>query len=167
MKRLIFAVLFISIFSLPEHSHALSCEEPSPPEIAYDEYDAVIIGTVEEISESMSAKTMTVNVEKSFKGVNQKIITVKEDLTWGQSQLHSSLLFFLNKEGKDWAHPLCSPTTADMDLAEAVFVDKEELALEEVKIAEYNLIDWRLVFLLGVILVVAAGAFRKIRRKNS
>ncbi len=163
MKKLIIAVLFISMFSLPEQSLALSCEEPPPPEIAYDEYDAVIIGTVEEINESTSAKTMTVNVEKSFKGVNQENITVKEDLMWGQSQLHSSLLFFLNKEGKNWVHPLCSPTTADMDLADAVFADKEVLALDN---AENNSIDWRLVLLLGVILVVAAGAFQKIRRKK-
>lgn len=161
MKRLLIAVLFLSMFLLPAHSQALSCEEPPPPEIAYGEYDAVIIGTVEKISESMSAKTMTVRVEKSFKGVGREIITVKEDLTWGQSQLDSSLLFFLNKEGENWVHPLCSPTTADTDLADAVFVDKEELVL---KSAENNPTGWRLAILLGAILAVSAAALQKIRR---
>ena len=160
MKRLLIAVLFLSMFSLPAHSLALSCEEP-PPEIAYGEYDAVIIGTVEKISESMSAKTMTVRVEKSFKGVDREIITVKEDLTWGQSQLHSSLLFFLNKEGENWVHPLCSPTTADTDLADTVFADKEELVLQS---AENNPTGWQLAILLGAILAVSAGALQKIRR---
>lgn len=161
MKRLLIAVLFLSMFSLPVHSRALSCEEPPPPEIAYDEYDAVIVGTVEEINESTSVKIMTVRVEKSFKGVGRKIITVKEDLTWGQSQLHSSLLFFLNKEGENWVHPLCSPTTADIDLADAVFADKEELALQS---AENNPIGWQLAILLGAILAVSAGALQKFRR---
>lgn len=161
MKRLLIAVLFLSMFSLPAHSLALSCEEPPPPEIAYGEYDAVIIGNVEKISESMSAKTMTVRVEKSFKGVDREIITVKEDLTWGQSQLHSSLLFFLNKEGENWVHPLCSPTTADTELADAVFADKEELVLED---AENNSTGWRVAILLGAVIAVSALALQKIRR---
>ncbi|MBZ5199819.1 hypothetical protein HU147_01205 [Planomicrobium chinense] len=161
MKKLIIVLLFLSIVLWPEYSRALSCEEPAPPEIAYEEYDAVIIGTIEEISESTSVKTMTVRVEKSFKGVDREIITVKEDLMWGQSQLHSSLLFFLNKEGENWVHPLCSPTTANTDLADAVFADKEELVLED---AENNSINWRLFILLGAILAVSAAALQKIRR---
>lgn len=49
-------ILILSLFIVPKQSLALSCVEPSPPNIAYDEFDAVIIGTVEKIKEKKGEK---------------------------------------------------------------------------------------------------------------
>lgn len=131
MKKIILTALFMSFFIVPNQSLALSCVEPSPPDVAYDEYDAVIIGEVKKIKETLTKKMVTVEVAKSFKGVEVATIKVEEDITWGTSQLGTDYLYFLNRDGDDWVHPLCSPTTDNTALAEAFLADKEEIDLQD------------------------------------
>jgi hypothetical protein len=119
---------------MPKQSFALTCAEPSPPDVAYNEYDAVIIGTVQKIKENNGKKILTIKVDKSFKGVDKKIITVEEDITWGESQFNFDYLYFLNKEGENWVHPLCSPTTNNASIADNFLADKEEISLKNVMV---------------------------------
>lgn len=132
MKKVVMALFLISLFLLPEQNFALSCVEPSPPDVAYDEYDAVIIGTVEEIKEYHDTKVLEIRVDTSYKGIDTKVIAVEEDITWGESQLNASYLYYLNEEGEKWLHPLCSPTTSNTDIAEEFLADREEIALQNV-----------------------------------
>lgn len=132
MKKIVITMFLISVFFIPKQTYALSCVEPSPPDVAYNEYDAVIIGTVQKIKENNGVKMLTINVDKSFKGVDKKIITVEEDFTWGESELNSDYLYFLKKDGVNWVHPLCSPTTSNVDAADKYLSDKEEIPLQPV-----------------------------------
>ncbi len=159
------------LFLMPNQSFALSCAEPRPLDIAYEEYDAVLIGQVADINEKNDKKTLTVEVEKSYKGVGDKTITVYEDITWGESQKNATYLFFLNQEGEKWIHPLCSPTTHKTELADEFYADKEELVLQEVESSAFesnNTIPVVLVALLLAVIVIAAVwiSLSKRRRKT-
>jgi hypothetical protein len=133
LKKLrIFIIVLFSINLIPNKSFALSCVEPPPPDIAFHKYDAVIIGEVQNIEEKRLNKILTIKVEKSFKGVDEKVIKVEEDGDWGESQLNFDYLFFLNKEDEKWVHPLCSPTTNNASIANTYFANKKEIPLENV-----------------------------------
>ncbi|WP_078556250.1 hypothetical protein [Bacillus alkalicellulosilyticus] len=132
MKKIMITIFIICVFLIPKQSYALSCVEPSPPDVAYNEYDAVIIGTVQKIKENNGIKMLTIKVDKSFKGVDKKIIEVEEDFTWGESELNSSYLYFLNENGDNWVLSLCSPTTSNIDAADKYLSDKEAIPLSNV-----------------------------------
>ena len=167
MKKIMIALFIISLLVMPKQGFALSCVEPSPPDIAFNEYDAVIIGTVEKIKENKNEKLLTIAVDKSFKGVDKNIITVEEDITWGTSQLNADYLYYLDKEGKNWVHPLCSPTTDNTDIAEESLADKEEIALQNVEITENNgPNDTAFIVLLAVILATVAAILLISKRKK-
>ena len=166
MEKALIALFLISLFLLPKHSLALSCVEPSPPNIAYNEYDAVVIGTVEKIKDRSHLKTLTIRVDKSFKAVDQKVITVKEDGTWGESQLNASYLFYLNKEGGKWVHPLCSSTTGNTDIADEFFADKEEITLENADIAVDDTRGGIVIIFLEIIVVILAIGRLKMMKKR-
>lgn len=93
MKKLMILLFFSSLFIVPSQSLALSCAEPTPADIAIGEYDAVVIGAVKGIESSDGAKKMTVEVEKSFKGVDVNKITVYEDITWGKARKVQRICF--------------------------------------------------------------------------
>lgn len=133
MKKVMISVLFISLFLIPGQGFALSCAEPPPPDIAYDEHDAVVIGSIKEIDRSSGKKKLMIDVEKSYKGVSVNKITVYEDPTWGESQEGATYLFFLDKDEGKWLHPLCSPTTHNTDSADEHFADQKELPLQSVE----------------------------------
>jgi hypothetical protein len=169
LKKIWMAIFLFSIILMPNKSFALSCVEPPPPDIAFDEYDAVIIGLMQDIKVNRTNKILTVKVEKSYKGVNEKIITVEEDLDWGESQLDFDYLYFLNKEGTNWVHPLCSPTTNNASIANTYFADKEEIPLEKVitnddKIEENDRPPVAVVLLL--VAIVALMVFVNLKRKR-
>lgn len=132
MNKLLISLLAICLFAIPGQTFALSCAEPSPIPVAYDEYDAVLIGSVEEINQQNGVVKLIINVEKSFKGVQDRVITVSEDATWGESQKNAAYLFFLTKENEKWKHPLCSPTIHKTGLADEFFADKQQLVLHDV-----------------------------------
>lgn len=167
MKKLMVFVLLCALFVDPGRSYALSCVEPPPPDAAFEEYDAVLIGSVEKIQTGLSAKTVTIEVEKSFKGVNEKTISVFEDITWGESQVGATYLFFLNREGGKWIHPLCSPTTHKTVLADEYFYDKPELMLQEVKSSGGESYPLPLIVLMSAMAAVAAAAVLLKLAKNS
>lgn len=154
---------------MPNQSFALSCAEPQPLNIAYDEYDAVLVGQVADINKKSDKKILTVEVEKSYKGVGNKTITVYEDITWGESQKNATYLFFFNQEGGKWIHPLCSPTTHNTELADEFYADKKELVLQEVESSVFdstNTILIVLVSLLLAVIVLAAVWISLSKRRN-
>lgn len=159
-------VFLISLIIMPKQSFALSCAEPSPPNIAYDEYDAVIIGTVEKIREKSGEKVLTIKVQKSYKGVDKTIITVKEDITWGESQLNLDYLFFLNKEGENWVNPLCSPTSNKTEMTDEFLGDKEEMPLQNVDRIEKNFKKWSLIAFSTAIFIIVLATFIIRKRKK-
>lgn len=169
MKKIIFLVFIASIFLNPAQSLALSCAEPSPVKIAYEEYDAVLIGEVTDIDYTDNKKMLTVEVGKSFKGVETEAITVYEDVTWGESRKNAEYLFFLNLEGGKWIHPLCSPTTHNTELADREYADKEEIVLQEVESSEAasnNTIVIVVMLLLLTAAVIAGVWISSVKRRN-
>ena len=166
MKKCIIALFIISLLFMPKQGFALSCVEPSPPDIAFDEYDAVIIGIVVKIKETHNGKILTVAVDTSYKGVDENFITVEEDITWGTSQLNAGYLYFLDKDGEDWIHPLCSPTTDHTYIAEEFLADKETITLQNVEIDENESNYGVFVALLAVIVVIVLTLFLIRKRKK-
>lgn len=166
MKKLIFILFIISLILMPKPGFTLSCVEPSPPDIAFDEYDAVIIGIVVNIKENHNEKILTIAVDTSFKGVDENFITVKEDITWGSSKLNKGYLYYLNKEGENWIHPLCSPTTDHTYIAEEFFADKETITLQNIEVDENGSEYGIFVALLAVIVVIVLTLLLIKKRKK-
>lgn len=168
MKKIMILLILSSLFLIPGRSFALSCAEPPPLDIAYDEYDAVLIGSVARIENTDASKTLTIEVQKSYKGVTEKTVTVFEDLTWGESRENATYLFFLNKEGEKWIHPLCSPTTHKTELADELFADKEEITLQDVASSDSASDDNPApIFLIAALIVLtAAGVWIKLSKQS-
>ena len=110
LVKKLFAVLLILTLFMPytiKTADALSCVIPDVEEsMAYS--DGVVIAKVLKVKETFSARLITVEVEKSYKGVEQSTLTFSEDLMWGSSALSSSYLLFLNRDKDKWSLPLCS-----------------------------------------------------------
>ncbi|QPC47618.1 hypothetical protein [Mangrovibacillus cuniculi] len=134
MKKLLLAVCFLSVFFFPKQTQALSCIEPPSANITFKQYDGVIIGEVQEIERKSNVLLLTVEVKKSYKGVEDKVIKLYEDVTWGTSIKGTEYLFYLNKENGKWIHPLCAPTTTKVN--NEFFEGKEELLLKEKEVEE-------------------------------
>lgn len=136
MKKFIISVLLMTFLIFPQHlqnSYALSCAEPDLPHIAYDKHDAVIIGTIIEVEEQSeeNTKVLTVKVDKSYMGINTKIVTVHEMLSWSESYVDQTQLFFLVKAEDRWFNSLCGPSTSNIALADQYLSDKTELPLQD------------------------------------
>lgn len=129
MNKLMIITLLLALFAFPTQSFALSCAEPPSLKEAFDQYDGVILGKVLSVKEGNKTKELVVEVDKSFKGVQQKYISVKEDADWGTSQVNFSYLFFLSDEAGQWKHPLCSPTTNNIVIASQELGDIEAVQL--------------------------------------
>lgn len=168
MKRLMILVFFTSLFMVPNQSSALSCSEPSSMDVEYDEYDAVLIGTVVGIESNNTNKKLAIEVSKSFKGVNKKTVTVFEDITWGEIQENGTYLFFLKKDGEKWYHPLCSPTTHNTDLAAEYFAGEEEITLQDVPAVGSATTNTSIIVLTGILLitVLAIVLIKLIKGRN-
>lgn len=166
MKKIMSVILLISVFLMPSQVFALSCPEPLAPDLAYEEYDAVIIGSVAKIETNAEEKILTIKVQKSFKGVDKTVITVKEDSTWGESQNGFKYLYYLNEDGANWDHPLCSPTTNDLGIADEFYGDIEEVALQEVEGAEDTSQKTIMAVLIGVMIVALIVFWRRKRKKS-
>lgn len=167
MKKIMVLLILSSFLLVPDRGLALSCAEPSPPDVAFDEYDAVLIGSVAGIENTSENKKLTIDVQKSFKGVDEKTITVSEDITWGESQENATYLFFLDKDGDKWIHPLCSPTTHNTAVADEEFSDKEEITLQEVAASRsdsYNFAPMALIAVLTAITI--AGVWIKLTKQS-
>lgn len=169
VKKILILVFLLSLFLMPNQSLALSCAEPSSVEIAYDEYDAVLVGKVKDINHNNNTKTLIIEVGKSYKGVETKAITVYEDSTWGESQKNAEYLFFLNQEGGEWIHPLCSPTTHNTELADEVYADKEEVTLQEVESSGFASNNTAVIVLMSLLVagIVIAGVWISLSNRRN
>jgi len=108
MKKIIaFVILFA--FLCPAHTFALSCAQLPTVESAYDKYDGVILGHVDDIVKKSDQHQLRIKVIKSFKGVDVDQIVAKENMTWGESKKGEQFLYFLTKENSEWESPLCAP----------------------------------------------------------
>ncbi|MFD1032368.1 hypothetical protein [Metaplanococcus flavidus] len=167
MKKILVLVFICSNLLIPSRSFALSCAEPPTMDAAFEEYDAVLIGSVEKVESNDTNRKLTIDVEKSFKGVNETKIAVAEDVTWGESRENATYLFFLDKEGEKWIHPLCSPTIHNTYLADEYFADKEELTLQEVESVDSesdNTVGMVVLFTVLAFLAGAAVLFKAIKQ---
>lgn len=169
MKKILIMVFLLSLFLMPNQSLALSCAEPSSVEVAYDEYDAVVVGKVKDINHSNNTKSLTIEVGKSYKGVETKTIKVYEDVTWGESQKNAEYLLFLNQEGGKWIHPLCSPTTHKTELADEAYADKEELVLQEVESSGFDSNNTTVIALMSLLVagIVIAGVWISLSNRRN
>ncbi|WP_236343405.1 hypothetical protein [Paenibacillus plantiphilus] len=137
MKKIIglaFALLLLS----PMHAattYALSCVELPSVDKAYERYDGIIVGKVDEVSRHDDRHEAKLTVSKSYKGVDKQNISIDEDMTWGAlngpSEVGQQYLFFLNKKDGGWENPLCAPTVKIADASEQLaFLKDKEIALD-------------------------------------
>lgn len=120
---------------VPDRASALSCAAPRSIEESYANYDAVVVANVDEVNEKRSGKELKLTVLTSFKGLEERKITVAEDLTWGTSKRGTQYLFFLNEKDGAWEHPLCSPTkTTGAAAQELAFLKDKEIPIPEMKV---------------------------------
>lgn len=137
MKKLILALSVIVMILLPvfaPQTVALSCAEPDLPHIEYEKYDGVIIGKIVKIEEQEreNLKLLTVEVDKSYKGIQSNTVTIQEMLMWSESQVDQTKLFFLVHEEGKWINGgFCGPTTSNIALADQFLSDKAELVLTD------------------------------------
>ena len=154
MRKHSYVLIFVLLLSfLPfQKTFALSCIEPPPPEVAFHEYDVVVIATVTSMKSPLffDTKLIEADVSLSLKGYNGNTITFAEDKMWGTSHIGTEYLLFLNKNGDRLESPLCSPTTETVGLdrdnliktlaAEANTIQEENtLAAEASTIQEENI----------------------------
>ncbi|QHJ72144.1 hypothetical protein [Planococcus halotolerans] len=169
MKKIMILVFLTSFVLMPAQSFALSCAEPSPVKIAYDEYDAVLVGEVKDINRNNNMKMLIIEVGKSYKGVETKTITVYEDITWGESQKNAEYLFFLNQDAGKWIHPLCSPTTHKTELADEAYAEKEEVVLQEVESSGFDSNNTTVIVLMSLLVagIVIAGVWISLSNRRN
>ncbi|MBD2869179.1 hypothetical protein [Paenibacillus arenilitoris] len=121
---MLFSLMLLFLFTIfyPNASYALSCANIPPIETAYERYDGVVVGKVEEIVATSVSNELQVKVLRSFKGIEAQSLTIQEDITWGSwhgpSVKGETYLFFLYEKATGWENPLCSPTEKVADQAD-------------------------------------------------
>lgn len=108
-------------------------EIPSVEE-AYEEYDGVVIGQIDEVINKHNHNEVKITVSNSFKGIEVGKLTVNEDATWGNlngpSVVGEVYLFFLRYHDDKWVNPLCSPSMKATEAsAELEFLKDKEILL--------------------------------------
>ncbi|UKS25390.1 hypothetical protein LOZ80_27905 [Paenibacillus sp. HWE-109] len=160
-KRIITAWLcfFVLVGLFPTNTYALSCAQPLAVDQAYDRYDAVVVATVDEIIRRKQHNELQLTILNSFKGVEERKLTVAEDLTWGTSQKGEQYLYYLMKKDGSWENPLCSPMQKAVNSYTSLsyLKDKEITLKQKVVPAETNKTNWA-VIAISIVLLGAAGA---------
>lgn len=128
LKKILIALSLLLILSVPTNAFALSCITPPEPLEAYEKYDAVLIGTVKNIKDSKPLKKITLEVKDTFKGDFGEELVILEDFVWGESKEGQTYLYYLNEGAKSYENPLCSPTTNNLEEANAFVGIKSEKA---------------------------------------
>lgn len=137
MKMRLWVLALSFLFLLPTQVMALSCVERPSIEQAYEQYDAVIVGQVEQVTEGVGENNqLKLKVLQSFKGVETSSLKVEENATWGAiggpSETKEQYLFFLKRTEEGWENPLCSPTMKLSEAAdEIVFLKDKEISLQQ------------------------------------
>ncbi|GIQ69476.1 hypothetical protein DUZ99_03590 [Xylanibacillus composti] len=137
MRKLTGTVSLLLLFTVLNGTpaFALSCVEMPPVEEAYEKYDAVIVGQVDEISRKGEHHEVKVTVQRSFKGVEADQITMIENSTWGNlngpSDAGETYLYFLRiTDDEQWENPLCSPSMKAGEAGnELAYLEDKELPI--------------------------------------
>jgi len=127
-------LLILFLMLLPSQAFALSCVEIPTKEAAYEKYDGIIIGKVKEVVRKKEHNEVKLEVVKSYKAIDQTLLSVNENITWGAlsgpSEVGEQYLFFLKKEGTEWENPLCAPSNKVSESAnELDFLKDKEIPL--------------------------------------
>lgn len=118
-------------------AYALSCVGFTLEE-AYERYDAVIVGQVdamERVSRTSEYNRTEVTVLRSFKMIEDRQLSVLENMTWGAgfapSEVGGQYLMYLNMTDEGWEQPLCSPGMLIAHKAdELAWLSDKEIALK-------------------------------------
>ncbi|GEM_PF-3249928 len=138
MKKIVWSALVVLLIGHLQSAPAmaLSCAEFPPIEEAYEQYDGLIVGLVDEVSgKNDEYNEVKVTVQRSFKGVEADQVTMLENPTWGNlngpSEVGEEYLFFLRLTDSDqWENPLCSPSMkVDAAGEELAYVQDKELPI--------------------------------------
>ncbi|BFT75689.1 hypothetical protein [Paenibacillus sp. P36] len=158
--RMLIIILVVWTAFVPAHAFALSCAMPPSIEKSYELYDAVIVANVDQVITKRNSKELKLTVLTSFKGMEDRNISVAEDFTWGTSERGKSYLFFLKKKEGDWENPLCSPTKpVENAVQELSFLQSKEIPLKAAVVKETVPTHWVLPITLMCVLsaVIYAG----------
>lgn len=177
LNRVLPLLLLILIVTLqPGQVSALSCASLLSVDKAYEEYDGVIVGYVEDITRTSKSNELQLKVVTSYKGVEDAGIRVAENITWGAldgpSEKSEEYLFFLKKKDGGWENPLCAPTKKKADAsAELAYLKGKEIQLKTTAVQESAPIEtkstnWTLIIaILTVVLgVITYGLIRYLKR---
>jgi len=128
------AILFLLI--QPAQAQALSCAAPPSPKEAYQQYDAVVVGSVTQVESDGKMNRVQVIVTSSYKGVKEKELTVLENATWGAawgpSVVGETYLFYLANTADGWESPLCGPSRRIADAQDDLaFLQGKELPVSD------------------------------------
>ncbi len=171
MGMFVFWFVFLTLM-IPINTFALSCVEIASIEEAYEKYDGVIVARVTEVNRKNEYNKIGLAVSQSFKGVEEDMISLKENATWGNlngpSEVGEAYLFFLRSIDGKWENPLCSPSMKVTEASEALdfLKDKEEIPLNHVVPTELPLINlWTAIISVILILVIIYTIVR-IRSKS-
>lgn len=143
LRRLLGPILLVVVLVAPgfgflwvPSGHALSCVGFTVEE-AYERHEAVIVGRVEAIEPAGTGEhnRTSVTVLRSFKTIEDRQLSVLENVTWGAgfapSEVGGQYLMYMNKVNDEWEQPLCS---SGMPIAHSVneleWLEAKEIALK-------------------------------------
>lgn len=114
LMRVLLGLALLFLLIQPTQAQALSCASLPSPKEAYQQYDAVLVGSVRQVESDGNVNRVQVTVASSYKGVKQKELTVLENATWGAawgpSVVGETYLFYLKHTADGWENPLCAPS---------------------------------------------------------
>ncbi|WP_422661270.1 hypothetical protein ACK8P5_12615 [Paenibacillus sp. EC2-1] len=168
MKKILLIIfLFSLIFILtPSKIKALSCISPPSIEEWFEYTDAIVIAKVEEIKEGSSRyNDVILNISKSYKGVNEKTITMKEMADWGTSAVGEEYLLYLQKTEDAWVNASCYSMLAKHADVELKFLEnKQEIKLHERNKDVASFMYFIVFFVVVGILILCFKLIRKYKK---
>jgi len=130
--KLLLTAILAFVFH-PADGHALKCKALPSSEVKYEKYDGIILAQVEDIVQTAEYRQVGLKVLKSYKGIDDRTVTIYEDVDWGPSNVGEENLYFLLQTDRGWENPRCSPTDrADYAGEELEFLSDKELPLQPV-----------------------------------
>lgn len=155
------AILFLMI--QPSKTQALSCAYSSPEE-AYQNYDAIIVGSVKQVDSEENVNHVQITVTNSYKGMTPKELTILENATWGSawgpSVAGETYLFYLIHTENGWENSLCSPSRRLIDAQDDLAFLNKQLPINDAS-------RWYYYAAIGsVILIVLVAAGRRWTRRR-
>jgi len=130
--RALLGLTILFLLLQPAQAQALSCVSLPSPQEAYLQYDAIVVGSVKQVKSDGGMNRVLLTVTSSYKGVEQKELTVMENATWGAvsgpSVVGETYLFYLTHTADGWENPLCAPSRRIADAQEDLaFLQGKEL----------------------------------------